>query len=174
MIRETKSPGRNRRSGDNVIYSESFTADRGPYVSGSAAPDDFWSERSMEEVHKSNKDIRLAARRSREQAVQMNFRFVMFMGSLIFLMTICLIGYIKLKADISETNKKISSLESQLTDLRATNNEVYNELTGNIDLEAIREIAIEEFGMQYADQDQIVVYSESKGDSVHQIADLED
>ena len=30
------------------------------------------------------------------------------------------------------------------------------------------------FGMQYADQDQIVVYSESKGDSVHQIADLED
>ena len=61
MIRETKSPGRNRRSGDNVIYSESFTADRGPYVSGSAAPDDFWSERSMEEVHKSNKDIRLLA-----------------------------------------------------------------------------------------------------------------
>ena len=104
----------------------------------------------------------------------MNFRFVMFMGSLIFLMTICLIGYIKLKSDISESNKEISSLETELTELRATNNEVYNELTGNIDLEAIREIAIEEFGMQYADQDQIVVYSESKGDSVHQIADLED
>jgi hypothetical protein len=27
--------------------------------------------------------------------------------------------------------------------------------------------------MKYADQDQIVVYSESKGDSVHQIADLD-
>ena len=174
MMRECKSPGRNMKSGDNVIYSESFAGDRGPYVNGSAAPDDFWSERSMEEVHRSNKDIRLAARKSREQAVQMNFRFVMFMGSLIFLMTICLIGYIKLKSDISESNKEISSLETELTELRATNNEVYNELTGNIDLEAIREIAIEEFGMQYADQDQIVVYSESKGDSVHQIADLED
>ena len=95
------------------------------------------------------------------------------MGLLVAAVTLILIGYIKLKSDISATNKEISSLETELTELKATNNEVYNELIGNIDLEQIRQIAIEEFGMHYADQDQIVVYSESKGDSVHQIADLE-
>ena len=42
-----------------------------------------------------------------------------------------------------------------------------------MNLEEIRKIAIDEFGMKYADQDQIVVYSETKGDSVHQISDLD-
>ena len=171
MIRAAKRPNPDRDG--RVIYNESFAGDRQAYVNGSAAPDDFWSELSQEEIHRSSRDIRLAARKSRQHAAQMNLRFVLFMGVLIAMMTLSLIGYIRLKSDISATNKEISSLETKLTELKATNNEVYNELIGNIDLEQIRQIAIEEFGMHYADQDQIVVYSESKGDSVHQIADLE-
>ena len=58
-------------------------------------------------------------------------------------------------------------------ELRSSNNEVYNEIAGDIDLEEIRRIAIDEFGMQYASQDQIVVYSDTKGDTVHQIADID-
>ena len=50
---------------------------------------------------------------------------------------------------------------------------VKNEIAGDIDLEEIRRIAIDEFGMQYADQDQIVVYSDTKGDTVHQVADID-
>ena len=171
MIKAAKRPAPERDG--RVIYNEAFADDRRAYINGSAAPDDFWSELSQEEIHRSSRDIRLAARKSRQLAAQMNLRFVLFMGALIAVMTLSLIGYIKLKSDISATNKEISSLETELTELKATNNEVYNELIGNIDLEQIRQIAIEEFGMHYADQDQIVVYSESKGDSVHQIADLE-
>ena len=40
-------------------------------------------------------------------------------------------------------------------------------------VEEIRRIAIDEFGMQYASQDQIVIYSDTKGDTVHQIADID-
>ena len=172
MIKATRSSRKNRNNRSNVIYSESFAGTR-QYVNGTAAPDDFWKERSQEEVHRSTQDLRLAARRSREHVVQMNLRYTLFMAFLVAAMTFSLIGYIKLKADISGTNKKISSLESQLTELKSSNNEVYNEITGNVDLEEIRNIAVNEFGMKYADQDQIVVYSESKGDSVHQIADLD-
>ena len=85
----------------------------------------------------------------------------------------CLIGYIKLLSDISDTNSRIVSLESQLAEMKSSNNEIYNEIVGNIDLEQIRRIAIDEFGMQYADQDQIVVYSDTKGDTVHQVVDIE-
>ena len=88
-------------------------------------------------------------------------------------MTLCLIGYIKLLSDISDTNSRIVSLESQLSELRSSNNEVYNEIAGDIDLEESRRIAIDEFGMQYASQDQIVIYSDTKGDTVHQIADID-
>lgn len=172
MIKATRSSRKNRNNRSNVIYSESFAGTR-QYVNGTAAPDDFWRERSQEEVHRSTQDLRLAARRSREHVVQMNLRYTLFMAFLVAAMTFSLIGYIKLKADISGTNKKIASLESQLTELKSSNNEVYNEITGNVDLEEIRNIAVNEFGMKYADKDQIVIYSESKGDSVHQIADLD-
>jgi cell division protein FtsL len=173
MIKATQSSRKKRNGRDNVIYSESFTGGRQQYVNGAAAPDDFWKEWSQEEVHRNTQDLRIAARRSREHVVQMNLRYTLFMAFLVAAMTFSLIGYIKLKADISGTNKTIASLESQLTELRSSNNEVYNEITGNVNLEEIRNIAINEFGMTYADQDQIVVYSESKGDSVHQIADLD-
>ena len=42
-----------------------------------------------------------------------------------------------------------------------------------MDLEEIRRIALDEFGMKYADQDQIVVYSDSQKDSVRQIIDID-
>ncbi len=173
MIKATQRPKKNRSGRGKVIYSDSFAQDRRSYIDGTAAPDDFWTEVSQEEIHRSNADIRVAARRTREQAMHMNRKYAMFMACLVAAMTFCLIGYIKLMSDISATNKQIASLESQLSELRSSNNEVYNELTGNVDLEEIRRIAIDEFGMKYADQDQIVVYSDSKGDSVHQIADID-
>ena len=172
MIKATQRNTDSRKSRGNVIYSESFVKNgRTSFISGSAAPEDFWAERSQEEAHRRNTDIRIAARRSREQVMHMNRRYAVFMAFLVVAMTLCLIGYIKLMSDISATNKKIASLESQLTEMKSSNNEVYNELTGNVDLEEIRRIAIDEFGMKYAEQDQIVIYSDTKGDSVRQIID---
>ena len=172
MIKATQRNTDSRKSRGNVIYSESFEKNgRTSFISGSAAPEDFWAERSQEEAHRRNTDIRIAARRSREQVMHMNRRYAFFMAFLVAAMTLSLIGYIKLMSDISSTNKRIATLESQLTELKSSNNEVYNELTGNVDLEEIRRIAIDEFGMKYADQDQIVLYSDSKGDSVRQIID---
>ncbi len=154
----------------NIIYSEAFDREQASYVSGSAAPDDFWREYSDEETHRRNKDVRLAARRNRQKAVYINLRYVMYMALLVACMTGALICYIKLKSDISSGNKEIAALESTLTELRASNDELYNEVHSDVDLEQIREIAIDEYGMKYADQDQIVVYSKAKGDRVHQIA----
>ena len=173
MIKATQRSAEKKRNKGNVIYSDSFWKDGRTYISGSAAPDDFWAEISQEDAHRSSSDIRIAARRSREQIMQMNRRYALFMGLLVVAMTLALIGYIKLMSDISATNKRIATLESQLTELRSSNNEVYNEIAGDIALEEIRRIAIDEFGMQYASQDQIVVYSDTKGDTVHQIADID-
>ena len=143
-----KASQRTNKTRGNVIYSDSFGRNSRTFISGSAAPDDFWAERSQEETHRNNSDIRIAARRSREQVMHMNRRYAVFMAFLVVAMTLCLIGYIKLMSDISATNKKIASLESQLTEMKSSNNEVYNELTGNVDLEEIRRIAIDEFGMK--------------------------
>ena len=171
-MRTSRGAAEGNRSGDNVIYSEAFGRERAAYIAGSAAPDDFWREYSEEEAHRRNKDVRLAARRNRQRAVHMNLRYVMYMALLVAAMTASLICYIKLKSDISASNREISSMESTLTELRASNDEMYNQVNGDVDLEEIRRIAVDEYGMKYAAQEQIVVYSKTSGNLVHQIADV--
>ena len=176
MIKKSMRAARNSadtgRNQGNVIYSEAFGRDRAAYITGSAAPDDFWKEYSEEDAHRRNKDVRLAARRNRERAVRMNLRYAMFMALLVAGMTAVLICYIKLKSDISAGNREIAQLESTLTEMRASNDEIYNQLHSDVDLEEIRRIAVDEYGMKYAGQDQIVIYSKSSGNLVHQVADV--
>ena len=74
MIKATQRPGRHRNGRENVIHNGSYAGNRQSYISGSAAPDDFWAERSQEEQHRSTKDVRLAARRNSEKAMHMNRR----------------------------------------------------------------------------------------------------
>ena len=96
MIKATRSPRKNRNNRSSAVYDSAYASGRQNYVIGSAAADDFWAERSQEEIHRSNKDVRLAARRGREKVMHMNRRYAAFMALLMAAMTFCLIGYIKL------------------------------------------------------------------------------
>ena len=60
-------------------------------------------------------------------------------------------------------------------ELKQENDEAYNKANSSRDLEEIKKIAIQEYGMQYADQGQIVTYSDEGGnDYVRQNADIPD
>lgn len=165
---QTGRPGR-----ADVIYSDAFRGNRQSYLGGTAAPDDFWAETDREALHRKDPEGRIAARRQQQRVEQLNFRYVMFMGLLVVLMTVSLILYIKLQADISSSNAEIASLESNLTELQSSNDEIYNEISASIDLDEIRDKAINELGMKYASQDQIIEYSASSGGVVHQISEVE-
>ena len=56
MIKATNRAG-NKKNRADVIYSENFARDGRGYINGSAAPDDFWTERSGEETHRNNRDM---------------------------------------------------------------------------------------------------------------------
>ena len=100
----------------------------------------------------------------------MSAGYVLFL-SLALLATGCiLVGYIKLQSDITNSIKNIARLETQLNDLRLANDEEYNRITSRVDLEEIRRIAIQELGMQYAKEGQIVTFESENNDYVKQIA----
>lgn len=81
-------------------------------------------------------------------------------------------AYIKLQSDVTARMKKIASLESQVTDLKADNDEAYKRINTAVDLDAIKEKAINELGMFYATQDQIVYYSVDKTDYMNQYNEI--
>ena len=116
------------------------------------------------------KKLSNTARKNREKAEHMSAGYVLFL-SLALVATGCiLVGYIKLQSDITNSIKNISKLETELNDLRLANDEEYNRITSRVDLEEIRRIAIQELGMQYAKEGQIVTFESENNDYVKQIA----
>lgn len=102
----------------------------------------------------------------------MNLGYVLFMLILVAAISVVLIWYLKLQSDLSDTNNQVTQLESTLSELKASNDEMYNEINDNIDLDAIRDKAINKLGMTYAGKDQIVEYSDGQSDSVHQVKEV--
>ena len=118
------------------------------------------------------KKISNTARKNRERAKHMNAGYVWFLCMALVVTGIILINYIGLQSDITNSVKHISSLEKQLNDLKLANDEEYSRITSSVNLEEIRRIAIQELGMQYAQEGQIISFESQSNDYVKQMADI--
>lgn len=113
-----------------------------------------------------------AARKNREKAHRMSFGYVLFLAGAMIMAGIILTGYIGLQSDITESIRSISKLESQLNNLKLENDEEYSRITSSVDLEEVKRIAIQELGMKYAEEGQIITFSGEGSDYVRQVADI--
>lgn len=120
------------------------------------------------------KKVSNSTRKNRDKAFYMNFPYVAFLASALVIMGIVLSGYIQLQSDITQTVEHISKLESELNDLKLSNDEEYSRITSSIDLEEIRRIAIGELGMGYAKEGQVIGYQTDGSDYVRQYEDIPD
>ncbi|MCD7724381.1 MAG: cell division protein FtsL [Clostridiales bacterium] len=118
------------------------------------------------------KKISNAARKNREKANHMNVGYVLFLCAALVATGLILIRYIGLQSDITNSVQHISALESQLNELKLANDEEYSRITSSIDLEEIKRIAIQELGMQYAEEGQVVTFASENSDYVKQMADI--
>lgn len=68
--------------------------------------------------------------------------------------------------------KKVSNLESELDRKRLTNEENKQRIDGSINLEEVKRIAVEELGMTYATDGQVIIVSDEGCDYVRQMEEL--
>ena len=144
---------------------------RDAYVYGAAAPQrdrDRRQERGSVQ-QQASRQSRMIARRNRERAAHMNPGYLIFMAVLMGAMCFILISYIRLQADLTSSVKSISSLESQLSTLKAANDEKYNKINSSIDLDEIKYTAVTKLGMRYAQKDQIIRVQNDSEDYVKQV-----
>ena len=66
--------------------------------------------------------------------------------------------YLQLQAETTSRVKHIASLETELEDLRKENNDNYTRIMTSVDLDHIRDVAINELGMVYAEPNQVILY----------------
>lgn len=118
------------------------------------------------------KQISHAARKNRDKAYHMNLGYVVFLTCAMLVAGLILTKYIGLQSDITNSIKSISRLESELNNLKLDNDETYSRITSSIDLDEVKRIAIQELGMRYAEEGQIITFSGEGSDFVRQIADI--
>lgn len=142
----------------------------GAYVYGSAARD-LQVRRAMEEAPR--RKLSHTARKNRDKARHMNLGYVLFLTAALGLTGFVLIGYLRLQSGLTASVKRISRLESELNNLKLENDEELSRVESAVDLEEIKRIAIEELGMTYAEEGQIVEYSAEGSDYVRQVLRLD-
>ena len=118
------------------------------------------------------KKVSHTARKNRERAKHMSAGYVIFLCIAMVVSGITLTNYIGLQSDITNSVKHISTLEKQLNDLKLANDEEYSRITSSVNLEEVRRIAIQELGMQYAEEGQIIPFASQNNDYVKQMADI--
>lgn len=170
--KSTAQSGMSMRSGSNTQSRRSQqSGGRTHYIQGSAVRK-LDVTREIEQSPK--KKLSNTARKNREKAEHMSLGYVLFLSAALFATGCILVGYIGLQSDITNSIKRIAALEGELNDLKLANDEEYNRITSSIDLEEVRRIAIQELGMQYAEEGQIVVFQSENNDYVKQVAPIPD
>lgn len=82
------------------------------------------------------------------------------------------VSYVSLQSQISASMKNISRMQIQLNDMKADNNAASSRIATITNLQEIKNTAIEELGMVYANTNQIVYYSKEKQDFMSQYSDI--
>lgn len=114
------------------------------------------------------------AQKNRARAVQMSRGYVLFLAVVSVAALLMCVRYLKLKAEITTQTSEIASLETTLNELKADNDALYNTVTASVDLEKIREEAMNRLGMDYPKEDQIYQFDTSGNSYVRQYKDVPD
>ncbi len=111
-------------------------------------------------------------RRNREKALQINLGYVAFLTAAAVATLFVCVRFLKLQAESTAYLKTVTSLESQLATLKMDNDADYERTISSVDLDEIKDIAINELGMVYADEGQVITYDSQSGDYVRQYEEV--
>ena len=146
-----------------------MAAKRNSYVYGNTAR----ALRPIEKEVRSPRKLTAKSRKNIDRDTGMNPGFMIFMTLAMVLTGIVCVQYIRLQSSLTSYVGTISAMEIELQGLRAENDDYESRIKGAIGLENIKKRAMDELGMTYASDDQIVIYNSEGTDYVRQFVSLE-
>jgi cell division protein FtsL len=127
--------------------------------------------RKIEEEQR-KKRRRNAARRNRERELGMSKGYVIFLSACVAAVAVCAVNLIQMQSQVSQRMKNIAAMESQLTDMKADNDARYKEIVTSVDLEYIKDVAINQLGMNYATAEQLIYFTVDNQNFMDQYGDI--
>lgn len=111
-------------------------------------------------------------RKHREQRSTLSIPYCIFLAAASVMILYMGARYLEQQAMSVAQQKKIASLESELSELQKQNADELNRIETSVNLEEIRDIAMNELGMVYATQDNVVLYKNTKQNYVSQYTEM--
>lgn len=130
---------------------------------------DLQVQRQLEEAPR--RQLSNEARKNREKARHMSFGYVAFLIGALVACGMVLINYVQLQAELTNKRQNVARLESELNTAKLANDEEYSRVTSSVNLEEIKRIAIVELGMVYAEEGQIITYTNNANDYMRKVSE---
>lgn len=116
-------------------------------------------------------------RHSRRHAQQESVHYVNVFYTFFLVAAACMVfwscvNYLQLQAETTSRVKNIAALETRLEELRKENDDNYTRIMTSVDLDYIKDVAINELGMVYAQADQVILYDGGTKDYVRQSGEI--
>lgn len=136
--------------------------------------------RKIQPLERQSKRRQGQEHRSRRRAKEklhiqyVNILYTVFLFTAAVMVLWSCVNYLQLQAETTSRVKHIAALEMQLENLRKENDDHYTRIMTSVDLDYVKEVAINELGMVYASEDQVILYDGGTRDYVRQNAEIPD
>lgn len=143
---------------------------RSAYVYGNAVRQPEVLPRREEPTKERRTSVRV--RRNRRQALFMNWTYVAFLGLAMCMTIFACVFYLQMRTDVINQSRNVASLQQELTELTQDNDTSYHAIVDTINLDDIRNRAMNEMGMVYSSEGQVIEYTSPTTDTVKQYEEI--
>jgi cell division protein FtsL len=142
------------------------------YVEGSAVRKLNTQPEWEEPVKRKRAKVSKKAQQNRVKATRMSLGYVVFLTAVSVVTLFLCVSYVQLKAQLTTQTKSIARQESALSTLKGDNDAFYNTVNASVDMEHIKDVAINKLGMKTPTADQIITFDTAGNSYVRQYQDV--
>lgn len=118
------------------------------------------------------KRVDRATRANRQRAMQMGPGYVMFLAMAVVVTLGIGALYVQLQSDITGRMRNVAALKNQILDLKTDNDAALRRVDASVNLDEVRNRAVNELGMVYPVQGQIENFEVKSNDYMNQYQDI--
>lgn len=110
--------------------------------------------------------------KNRKRAMVIGPAYALFLTFAAVCAVVVCVLYLNLQSDVVNRSKNVTAMQEKLADLTEANNARYNAAVDSVNLETVKEKAMNEMGMVYASEGTVIEYDSPSGDYVKQYSDI--
>lgn len=152
-------------------------AGKNPYIYGNTvkkAKVEVVSDPRRDLLDQAAEQEKRARARSRAQESRMGFVYVLFLTMAAAALVVVCYQFMKVQSAMNKNVAEISSMKVELEDMRSENDFNLNRINESVDMDYIRDQALNRLGMKEATTSEVVTYAYDDSDYVRQYAQVQD